>query len=148
MIRRPPKSQRTDTLVPYTTLFRSDAIPGGLPIPRSPPAKTTDIRSTLPTVAGCESLEDFVRALGNPARNRKLIRATLENLAVEDWALPAVDDALRAAEAPRFTALRDAALPSMAKKRVRRGCGPSVVGRDGWRERVGNQVEFLVAVGA
>src|SRR3546814_18289767 len=28
MIRRPPRSTRTDTLVPYTTLFRSDA--GGL----------------------------------------------------------------------------------------------------------------------
>src|SRR3546814_3579949 len=26
MIRRPPRSTRTDTLVPYTTLFRSDAI--------------------------------------------------------------------------------------------------------------------------
>src|SRR3546814_19179582 len=27
MIRRPPRSTRTDTLVPYTTLFRSDAGP-------------------------------------------------------------------------------------------------------------------------
>src|SRR3546814_8817523 len=26
MIRRPPRSTRTDTLVPYTTLFRSDTI--------------------------------------------------------------------------------------------------------------------------
>src|SRR3546814_4113022 len=33
MIRRPPRSTRTDTLVPYTTLFRSDLRPhhvGGL----------------------------------------------------------------------------------------------------------------------
>src|SRR3546814_11683976 len=33
MIRRPPRSTRTDTLFPYTTLFRSSnwqAIPGGL----------------------------------------------------------------------------------------------------------------------
>src|SRR3546814_7084355 len=30
MIRRPPRSTRTDTLFPYTTLFRSaDAAPGG-----------------------------------------------------------------------------------------------------------------------
>src|SRR3546814_2402523 len=28
MIRRPPRSTRTDTLVPYTTLFRSYSIPG------------------------------------------------------------------------------------------------------------------------
>src|SRR3546814_12084479 len=28
MIRRPPRSTRTDTLFPYTTLFRSDALHG------------------------------------------------------------------------------------------------------------------------
>src|SRR3546814_3760197 len=28
MIRRPPRSTRTDTLFPYTTLFRSDPCPG------------------------------------------------------------------------------------------------------------------------
>src|SRR3546814_6683353 len=28
MIRRPPRSTRTDTLFPYTTLFRSDRRPG------------------------------------------------------------------------------------------------------------------------
>src|SRR3546814_12447759 len=31
MIRRPPRSTRTDTLFPYTTLFRSPANAGGLP---------------------------------------------------------------------------------------------------------------------
>src|SRR3546814_1675206 len=30
MIRRPPRSTRTDTLFPYTTLFRSDVIGGGV----------------------------------------------------------------------------------------------------------------------
>src|SRR3546814_19081874 len=30
MIRRPPRSTRTDTLFPYTTLFRSDSFPGRL----------------------------------------------------------------------------------------------------------------------
>src|SRR3546814_19431633 len=29
MIRRPPRSTRTDTLFPYTTLFRSHALPRG-----------------------------------------------------------------------------------------------------------------------
>src|SRR3546814_4213152 len=29
MIRRPPRSTRTDTLFPYTTLFRSHALRGG-----------------------------------------------------------------------------------------------------------------------
>src|SRR3546814_4517647 len=31
MIRRPPRSTRTDTLFPYTTLFRSEAMPEPLP---------------------------------------------------------------------------------------------------------------------
>src|SRR3546814_19419941 len=31
MIRRPPRSTRTDTLFPYTTLFRSPAIPRQMP---------------------------------------------------------------------------------------------------------------------
>src|SRR3546814_14266339 len=33
MIRRPPRSTRTDTLFPYTTLFRSAAVAGGLGAP-------------------------------------------------------------------------------------------------------------------
>src|SRR3546814_2574863 len=32
MIRRPPRSTRTDTLFPYTTLFRSDRVPAFLRI--------------------------------------------------------------------------------------------------------------------
>src|SRR3546814_7281564 len=33
MIRRPPRSTRTDTLVPYTTLFRSMTVRGDLGLP-------------------------------------------------------------------------------------------------------------------
>src|SRR3546814_9023409 len=36
MIRRPPRSTRTDTLFPYTTLFRSHAVPAQRPAPRAP----------------------------------------------------------------------------------------------------------------
>src|SRR3546814_2025838 len=37
MIRRPPRSTRTDTLFPYTTLFRSFAVPGiNWPSPKAP----------------------------------------------------------------------------------------------------------------
>src|SRR3546814_18087782 len=37
MIRRPPRSTRTDTLFPYTTLFRSRARdPAGKPLPLHP----------------------------------------------------------------------------------------------------------------
>src|SRR3546814_6269544 len=34
MIRRPPRSTRTDTLFPYTTLFRSLGYPGGPAVER------------------------------------------------------------------------------------------------------------------
>src|SRR3546814_1673141 len=37
MIRRPPRSTRTDTLFPYTTLFRSPA--RGVPVPGGPGAE-------------------------------------------------------------------------------------------------------------
>src|SRR3546814_5125086 len=49
MIRRPPRSTRTDTLCPYTTLFRSRgaekhrrlrAGASGAPVPRRPAART------------------------------------------------------------------------------------------------------------
>src|SRR3546814_3355057 len=36
MIRRPPRSTRTDTLFPYTTLFRSDRHAGAEPDPPDP----------------------------------------------------------------------------------------------------------------
>src|SRR3546814_5548502 len=42
MIRRPPRSTRTDTLFPYTTLFRSVAGPVG---PRVPPSPMMKIRN-------------------------------------------------------------------------------------------------------
>src|SRR3546814_10750400 len=42
MIRRPPRSTRTDTLVPYTTLFRSPRGSGGNPMLRPYLAKQFD----------------------------------------------------------------------------------------------------------
>src|SRR3546814_2303788 len=36
MIRRPPRSTRTDTLFPYTTLFRSVHLDGRDPVPHPP----------------------------------------------------------------------------------------------------------------
>src|SRR3546814_9817478 len=46
MIRRPPRSTRTDTLFPYTTLFRSLAAVAGLsPDPDSPLNGTIEIQT-------------------------------------------------------------------------------------------------------
>src|SRR3546814_5568578 len=56
MIRRPPRSTRTDTLFPYTTLFRSAGIPSNKRAsPRSgtaPSVRSRDARaSRQPTIA-------------------------------------------------------------------------------------------------
>src|SRR3546814_15735319 len=45
MIRRPPRSTRTDTLFPYTTLFRS-----ALTRPTVPESRTTRIRIVQPNI--------------------------------------------------------------------------------------------------
>src|SRR3546814_4216969 len=46
MIRRPPRSTRTDTLFPYTTLFRSNAVT----ILSTPLYSNTTMASFMPTV--------------------------------------------------------------------------------------------------
>src|SRR3546814_5791739 len=50
MIRRPPRSTRTDTLVPYTTLFRSRLNSGVMP--HSEPMSSLRPSST-PSLRGC-----------------------------------------------------------------------------------------------
>src|SRR3546814_5590533 len=52
MIRRPPRSTRTDTLFPYTTLFRStsDDILGGTPVIRGTRVPVYDVSAAV--VAG------------------------------------------------------------------------------------------------
>src|SRR3546814_10001783 len=58
MIRRPPRSTRTDTLVPYTTLFRSRRAAktglGARPVCRRPDSRTrrADLRPGCPDRVG------------------------------------------------------------------------------------------------
>src|SRR3546814_10878192 len=82
MIRRPPRSTRTDTLFPYTTLFRSDSITVILPNRKEYEAKligrdvASDLAvlkinaSGLPFVKFGDStttrVGDWVIAIGNP----------------------------------------------------------------------------------
>src|SRR3546814_12229898 len=82
MIRRPPRSTRTDTLFPYTTLFRSDSITVILPNRKEYEAKligrdvASDLAvlkinaSGLPFVKFVDStttrVGDWVIAIGNP----------------------------------------------------------------------------------
>src|SRR3546814_8721979 len=63
MIRRPPRSTRTDTLFPYTTLFRS--IEFALPCPRQL-AKIAAIEAIAPA---------HVLHFGGPAQHREIARS-------------------------------------------------------------------------
>src|SRR3546814_13215560 len=45
MIRRPPRSTRTDTLFPYTTLFRSQPVVATVPVAPAPAAVDVELRA-------------------------------------------------------------------------------------------------------
>src|SRR3546814_3839749 len=51
MIRRPPRSTRTDTLFPYTTLFRSGHSPSSTPAPARP-RRSIELRPAAMPPAG------------------------------------------------------------------------------------------------
>src|SRR3546814_17283429 len=60
MIRRPPRSTRTDTLFPYTTLFRSRGRPErriGAPLGGSHPVGMAEIAGAVETELGQSSVE-------------------------------------------------------------------------------------------
>src|SRR3546814_15504755 len=63
MIRRPPRSTRTDTLFPYTTLFRSDSLIRELPLALQSingyAENAMDIRNTLTTKMQKLTAEQF-----------------------------------------------------------------------------------------
>src|SRR3546814_18372153 len=74
MIRRPPRSTRTDTLFPYTTLFRSP--------PRQPEARY--VRPAV-TVIGCEfqhATECFGGLIHSALRLKRLARHALRFAAI------------------------------------------------------------------
>src|SRR3546814_15364951 len=66
MIRRPPRPTRTDTLFPYTTLFRSRRRDGSLPVGQSAP------RRGEPVVSAGGPLDDLAAPRCEPrgARTR------------------------------------------------------------------------------
>src|SRR3546814_13201656 len=67
MIRRPPRSTRTDTLFPYTTLFRSQ--PGNLAYTTQTTLSVDDTRSVI------EALRDRFPAIQGP-KNDDICYAT------------------------------------------------------------------------
>src|SRR3546814_2307824 len=61
MIRRPPRSTRTDTLFPYTTLFRSDEVLHERPVP---PRKAVRIDEA----SEADIIEELARAISLSAK--------------------------------------------------------------------------------
>src|SRR3546814_17677168 len=66
MIRRPPRSTRTDTLFPYTTLFRSRGVTFDEKIRVTESART--VTSTLGRWASRLRFEDIPREVTDPAK--------------------------------------------------------------------------------
>src|SRR3546814_14399616 len=79
MIRRPPRSTRTDTLFPYTTLFRSrfaaDAVLGGNRARRARGAVATEAHLRLRRIADAEIARDELAAVIVQHRPRAAVRA-------------------------------------------------------------------------
>src|SRR3546814_10821831 len=67
MIRRPPRSTRTDTLFPYTTLFRSSEL--GIPGKEYRPSLRRYYPDQVRRVAGCSALNLFLHT-GSPGMAR------------------------------------------------------------------------------
>src|SRR3546814_656043 len=91
MIRRPPRSTRTDTLFPYTTLFRSDAKPGDvieIPAGRHALDRSLSLRVDGVTIRGAGRDKTVLSFKGQRSGAEGLIvnadDFTLESLAIED----------------------------------------------------------------
>src|SRR3546814_1895631 len=70
MIRRPPRSTRTDTLVPYTTLFRSLREQDGHPVERLRPGRSdaAHVDRTRAALPQCERGQQEQEEQGAAAR--------------------------------------------------------------------------------
>src|SRR3546814_14779354 len=120
MIRRPPKSTRTDTLFPYTTLFRSCPLDGeGQDVPRRREVRCAVLVDVLERVARGPELGIF--HVGAPSGSCYLPAAR-----AADWMVRSISRGL----SPACTAA--------SARRVRSSLvAPSVqIGRASCRERV------------
>src|SRR3546814_6814650 len=90
MLRRPPRSTRTDTLFPYTTLFRS---PGDRGRPRLPQRQ----RSRAPRQPGAARPGRGGHALNQEDSMSSYIRLLAERARAASHAIAALDPSRRAA---------------------------------------------------
>src|SRR3546814_9379410 len=77
MVLQPPRSTRTDTLFPYTTLFRSSLLPGLSPMQKYSPFCTVNSLAAIPASASfsvTQGKAEIGRAhVCNPVTNEHLV---------------------------------------------------------------------------
>src|SRR3546814_18706653 len=143
MMRRPPRSTRTDTLFPYTTLLRAHAAPPQAPARPSPVVVPRDAATlaSLPRVTvtatahgetlQCEgvALEDLMQATG--ARPGQPLRGAQLGRFVQAVARDGYRRGYHRAAIDPAPANRDAVTCETSGKRSWRDRG----GEDGWRSR-------------
>src|SRR3546814_12904392 len=131
MIRRPPRSTRTDTLFPYTTLFRSWQPRRLLCRPR--PVAERRVRNEKGSPARKRGDPLFLRP--ESRKEAYCLASSIAPLAasVASLAAPAASAALSVAVAASPAASASAASPGAAE-----------IGRASWWERVGQYVSIWV----
>src|SRR3546814_2676557 len=87
MIRRPPRSTRTDTLFPYTTLFRSESFVHDVKRPHFGRRH----RKPAPAVAGQHRLFGETEAFRNSRKVEIGLPAVVEHQVAADFVLDAVE---------------------------------------------------------
>src|SRR3546814_4090911 len=102
MIRRPPRSTRTDTLFPYTTLFRSLAVIDDF-LQRSQAERLANLQALPPGGSFAERLRYLLRSYLAPPlsdadtkRGHSYLRIVVAQLAHADSGMEAMDAQLQA----------------------------------------------------
>src|SRR3546814_6880205 len=86
MIRRPPRTTRTDTLFPYTTPFRSQQLPPAQPLP--PPKPAWVARDVVPDAVEVATQSYTVRAGDSLRRISDRTGASSEAIAIANKLKP------------------------------------------------------------
>src|SRR3546814_15334862 len=111
MIRRPPRSTRTDTLFPYTTLFRSSEL--GIPGKEYRPSLRRYYPDQVRRVAGCSALNLFLHT-GSPG-----MAGTIEGLGPKGKGAQPVR---RASQTPAIISAMPAVRRRSEERRVGKEC--------------------------